>query len=84
MDVQILRAIVQSRSEVMKEVEDPEKFERALGEEKFPPLDRSVLTALTRSFADLISHKVSPEAYQRYSVRSQLIVSQTDLYMLFH
>ncbi|XP_043268889.1 uncharacterized protein [Venturia canescens] len=73
MDVQILRAIVQSRSEVMKEVEDPDKFERSLAEEKFPPLDRSIFTILTRCFTDLFSHKVSPEAHQRYSVRIQLI-----------
>lgn len=62
----------------MKDFGDPETFEKSLADQRFPITDRKILAGLTKSFADLISHKVSPDAYQRYSVRIQIIVSRND------
>ena len=76
MDLDILKAIVQSCEEVINN-ENPGECDKSFMEQKFPVTDRTMLATLTKSFTNLISYKVSQEAHQRYSVRLHVIVSSS-------
>ncbi|XP_063992762.1 uncharacterized protein LOC135170670 [Diachasmimorpha longicaudata] len=75
MDQQIVKKIFESCASVVKDLEK-KKIEKAV--DSFPVLDQASISALANSLSKLLSHKVSPDAYQRYSARIQIIELMRD------
>ncbi|XP_015118861.1 uncharacterized protein LOC107042355 [Diachasma alloeum] len=76
MDQKILQKIFESCTSVMKELEKKKKIEKVV--DSFPVLDQTSVSALASSLSKLLSYKVSPDAYQRYSARIQIIELMRD------
>lgn len=56
-------------------VKDLEPIKDTVDIEAFPSVDENVIKSLAKAITFLLSYKVSREAHQRYSVRTQIIVS---------
>lgn len=73
MDQQIVGAIIRSSGSVMKNIDNEEIIDESIKE--FPIVDRNTVSQLAASLTDLLSYRVSQDAYQRYAARLQIIVS---------
>lgn len=79
MDATILKAILHSCEDAVKSIENSEEYKDFINNDIFTPTSDIVLRALSTSFANILCYKVSKEAYQRYSVRLQVIDTLRDL-----
>ncbi|XP_011311080.1 uncharacterized protein [Fopius arisanus] len=75
MDRQILLKIFESDSG-SRDLKKMKNIEKVV--ESFPALDDTSISALASSLSKLLSYKVSPDAYQRYSARIQIIEVMRD------
>ncbi|KOC65081.1 hypothetical protein WH47_04671 [Habropoda laboriosa] len=73
MDERILKSILCSCESVTKDLENSKDYKKLLEEDKFLPTSNDILNALCTSLTNLLSYKVSKEAYQRYTVRLHVI-----------
>lgn len=73
MDSTILKAILLSCEDAIKSIENFEEYNNFINKDVFIPISDTVLCALVTSFSNILYYKVSKEAYQRYSVRLQVI-----------
>lgn len=73
MDREIVRSVLRSSGKFMESLPDEKHLDEIIG--KIPVIDQNTSAALSTSLTDLMTYKISPEAYQRYSVRINLIVS---------
>lgn len=73
MNQEIIRIILESSERCVGSVNNNKKtFDNIV--KQLPVIDSAAISALSISLTDLISFKVSPEIYQRYCVRFQIIV----------
>ncbi|KAG7200750.1 hypothetical protein KM043_001297 [Ampulex compressa] len=72
MDVNILKAIIESCESVSKDLQGSEQYQKLLRNENFL-LTSDILNGLCTSMTKLLCYKVSKEAYQRYAVRLHII-----------
>ncbi|KAK2588712.1 hypothetical protein KPH14_001602 [Odynerus spinipes] len=79
MDATVLRAILHSCEDAVKSIENTEEYKDFINNSAFVPMSDIVLRALSMSFSNILCYKVSKEAYQRYSVRLQVIETLRDL-----
>ncbi|XP_015434418.1 PREDICTED: uncharacterized protein LOC107190180 [Dufourea novaeangliae] len=73
MDDRILKAVLCSCESATKDLENSEDYQKLINEEKFLPTSSNIFNALCLSLTNLLSYKVSKEAYQRYTVRLNII-----------
>lgn len=73
MDQQICSSILRSSEKVMKNYLKDEDVDESV--KSFPIVDKTIVSQLATSLTDLLTYKVSSDAYHRYSVRLQIIVS---------
>ncbi|XP_076381958.1 uncharacterized protein LOC117224259 [Megalopta genalis] len=73
MDANILKALLCSCESVTKDLESSEDYQKLVNEDKFLPTSSNIFNALCSSLTSLLSYKVSREAYQRYTVRLNVI-----------
>ncbi|XP_031834124.1 uncharacterized protein LOC116427663 [Nomia melanderi] len=73
MDVEILKSILNSCETATKDLEKSEDYQKLVNEDKFIPTSSNIFNALCLSFTNLLCYKVSREAYQRYTVRFNVI-----------
>lgn len=73
MDSTILKAILCSCESVAKDLAKSEDYQQLAQEQKFLPTSNNIFNALSLSLTNLLSYKVSREAYQRYTVRLHVI-----------
>ncbi|XP_076681473.1 uncharacterized protein LOC143375832 isoform X2 [Andrena cerasifolii] len=73
MDSTILKAILCSCESVTKDLAKSEDYQKLAQEQKFLPTSNNIFNALSLSLTNLLSYKVSREAYQRYTVRLHVI-----------
>ncbi|XP_078047575.1 uncharacterized protein LOC144475488 [Augochlora pura] len=73
MDAKILKALLCSCESATKDLETSEDYQKLVNEEKFLPTSSNIFNALCSSLTNLLSYKVSREAYQRYTVRLNVI-----------
>ncbi|XP_012287744.1 uncharacterized protein LOC105703726 [Orussus abietinus] len=73
MNFKILSMVLLTCEDSRKEIEETNEWRRMLKEEEFSPTSEIILKALNNSLTELLCQKVSIEAYQRYSVRTQII-----------
>ncbi|KAK0081255.1 hypothetical protein PV325_012519 [Microctonus aethiopoides] len=71
MDREIVRSVLRSSGKFMESLPDEKHLDEIIG--KIPVIDQNTSAALSTSLTDLMTYKISPEAYQRYSVRINLI-----------
>ena len=74
MDTNILKNII-NNSTIPTNIESSNEWQSVKGQEEFPAIRSILIDNLSKSFTRLLSYKVSKEAYQRYSVRLNIIVS---------
>lgn len=77
MDARILKAILCSSENVEKDFGKSEDYQKLIQDENFLPTSSNIFNALSISLTNLLSYKVSREAYQRYTVRLNVIVCIT-------
>lgn len=76
MDANILNNIISSDITIKLNSADEPESEKV--NEDFPVTKKILIDGLSKTFTRLLSYKVSREAYQRYSVRLEVIVSLTN------
>ena len=73
MDSTILKAILRSCESATKDLAKSEDYQKLDREQKFLPTSSNIFNSLSSSLTNLLSYKVSREAYQRYTVRLHVI-----------
>ncbi|XP_076762102.1 uncharacterized protein LOC143430024 [Xylocopa sonorina] len=73
MDERILKILISSCESATKDLENSRDYKMLLEENKFLPTSNDIFNALCTSLTKLLTYKVSKEAYQRYTVRFNVI-----------
>ncbi|XP_076643865.1 uncharacterized protein LOC143354048 [Halictus rubicundus] len=73
MDGRILKAILCSCESATEDLKNSQDYQELVNEDKFLPTSSNIFNALCLSLTNLLSYKVSREAYQRYTVRLNVI-----------
>ncbi|XP_014219936.1 uncharacterized protein LOC106647882 [Copidosoma floridanum] len=76
-DTKILKTLI-SNSNVKIAQESAREWESAKDTEEFPAIKNVTIDVLSKSFTKYLTYKISPEAYQRYSVRLNIIETLRD------
>ncbi|XP_053985551.1 uncharacterized protein LOC128879980 isoform X1 [Hylaeus volcanicus] len=73
MDNRILKAILLSCESAWKDLDNSEEYQKLVRDDKFLPTSKNIFNAVCLSLTNLLTYKVSKEAYQRYTVRLHVI-----------
>ncbi|CAL7938728.1 unnamed protein product [Xylocopa violacea] len=73
MDERILKILISSCESASKDIENSKDYKMLLEEDKFLPTSNDIFNVLCTSLTKLLTYKVSKEAYQRYTVRFNVI-----------
>lgn len=74
MDANILQNIISSSNVTIK-LNSANEEQSEKKNEEFPATNKILIDGLSKTLTKLLSYKVSREAYQRYSVRLEVMVS---------
>ncbi|XP_054015792.1 uncharacterized protein LOC128896425 isoform X2 [Hylaeus anthracinus] len=73
MDNRILKTILLSCESAWKDRDNSEEYQKLVRDDKFLPTSKNIFNAVCLSLTNLLTYKVSKEAYQRYTVRLHVI-----------